>query len=203
MMRLMKYPSKNVHGQFPIEPAELAHKLNDKRWSNSRTRHFPETQELFEFLQSLGTAQRKQLKSKVVTAKGIGSASFFFLDKKKRRKAFLLDFLWWKEGWGTLLAAESELSATDKGSLAHDFEKLLCWKSPLKLMIAREASKVSAEKISNDLGEYARKWVPQCAKGECYVLFVFGTNGNENSAYAYVAPKDGARDFRFERISLA
>lgn len=195
---------RTIYGKWPIEPNELARLINQKRWRRPRFPNCPGTQELFECLHAIGGSLPQDLKSKVVTANGIGKIGTFFNDKKKRgRRAFLLDFLWWREGYGTMLAAESELSAGDEKSLIHDFEKLLCWKSPLKLMIVRESPALTAEKIRKILGDYARKWVPQLVKNECYILFVFGTRTGRNSAYSFISPKDRARSFRFTQIELS
>ena len=189
----MKSPKRNVYGKMPIEPINLVRRLN-KRWPRGKGRFYPETQDLFEFLERMGKSLPSHIEGKVVTKKGFRA---FYLDKKHRQKAFLLDYLWWSSS-GTLLAAESEFGYGIAG-MQHDFEKLLCWKSPLKLMIVREHRKISAELIRKELSVYAST-VPQLVKGECFVLFVFGKV--KNSAYIYVAPRDGAPKFNFETLNV-
>ena len=167
----MKILMRNVYGELPIHPVKLVRKLN-QRWPRGKGKFFPKTQQLFEYLESIGQCLPLRLRRKVVTEKGLAS---FYLDKRKRRRAFLLDYLWWSHR-GTLLAAESELGEGISG-MQHDFEKLLCWKSPLKLMVVREHPKISAERIREELSPYALT-VPQLVKGECFLLFVFGNTKN-------------------------
>jgi hypothetical protein len=93
-----------------------------------------------------------------------------------------------------LMACESEMSARQIEHLSHDFEKLLCWKAPLKLMIACENGKLAAREIASGLGKYANKNVKQFVKDECFVLFVFGKD--QNHAYTHVA--SGSQDSSFE-----
>lgn len=66
-------------------------------------------------------------------------------------------------------------------------------------MIVRERPRLSADKISTDLSEYARR-NPQFAKNECFLLFVFGKNAN--NAYFYAVPQDKARTFNFKKLEL-
>src|SRR5688572_13387973 len=119
---VVEFPEQNVFGELPIIPTLLARKLKMKKWSNRHGRFYPETRELFNFLNFLAKrTAKKTVTSKVVTAKGIKP---YYLDKKTQQKGFVLDYLWWSEPGGTLLAAESELSDSIQG-MKHDFEKLL------------------------------------------------------------------------------
>ena len=220
----MIFPKGNVYGKLPITPLELIQSLDSRkfgkhelRFPNSK-RYYPDTEDLFEYLNAVGEA--RHVDGKKVTAKGI---KCFHLDKNAKRratgkhnKAFLLDYLWWKNGQGTLLAAESELSLYDEKSVRHDFEKILCWKAPLKLMIVREPPdkrQTKGNKTKNDekshenftgwgdsLTKYVREEMafPQFVKNECVLLFVFGKK--ENSAYAWVGQKDRDRNFYLEKI---
>jgi hypothetical protein len=189
----VRFPRKNIFGELPIDPIELAKKINSHRWSNSEMRHYPPTAELFGFLDSLRKKARKPIRSKVVTKEGIEA----YYEKGHR---FVLDFLWWTST-GTALAVESELSSTLKGML-HDFEKLLCWKSPLKLMIVREHPPgIRADLIARKLSEDAQN-MSQFFKGECFVLFIFGEAG-KNRAYAYCVLKDRTNRFEFVEIPLS
>ena len=192
----MKFPARNVFGRLPIRPVDLILSLN-ARWPRGKGRYYPKTQELFEFLEKIGKSKSKAIDSKRVTARGAQNFSAFYLDKNRKIHAFLLDYLWWSNK-GSLLAAESEFVEGIVG-MKHDFEKLLCWKAPLKLMIVREHPRILAETIRQVLSEYARS-VPQLVKGECFVLFVFGKAAN--NAYLYVAPKDGASKFNFEAMPV-
>jgi hypothetical protein len=122
-------------------------------------------------------------------------------DRKRGKKPFLLDYQWCKGGAGTVLAVESELSTREIRGFKHDFEKLLCWKSPLKLMIAWETPGLKAERISKELSEYASEGLSQFVKDEVFLLFVFGPK-NQNHAYGYVAPGGDNTKFEFNKIPL-
>jgi hypothetical protein len=195
---IIMFPERNIFGTLPIKPLLLVKALKAKRWSNREQRHYPPTSELFNFLNWMRRSSvNATVTSKVATAKGIKP---FHYSKNKKHTAFVLDYLWWSKAGGTLLAAESELSSP-LDDMKHDFEKLLCWKAPFKLMILREHSKLtkdSAESISKALSKYARTNQP-CAKHETFILFVFG-KGGKCSAFYYVAQEDGTRKFDFKTL---
>jgi len=98
-----------------------------------------------------------------------------------------------------VLAVESELSAREIRGFQHDFEKLLCWKSPLKLMIAWEIRELDSEKIREKLSEYARG-MQQYVRDEVFLLFVFGRK--ENHAYGYVTLGGANTEFEFQKVAL-
>jgi hypothetical protein len=195
----VKLPQGNIFGEFVIDPLSMIKELN-KKWRNRKT--IPTTLELFLFLDRLGkTTTKRQVRSKAVTVKGLKTPakySSFYAHSKRKKRAFMLDLIWWKEGVGTLLAAESELHDTLDG-IKHDFEKLLCWKAPLKLMITTDR-KYPHESVAEELSKYAHSTQRQFVKNECFVLFVYGRT--ENKAYISVANEDGARKFQFREVVL-
>src|SRR5437867_2246683 len=81
-MATIKFPPRNVFGRLPINPLRLATKLKTHRWSNRERRHYPETSELFAFLDGLGRKAVPPVTSKEATARGIQP---FHAHHKKRR----------------------------------------------------------------------------------------------------------------------
>jgi len=125
--------------------------------------------------------------------------SFYRGNKDEKCREFLIDFLWSQKGFGTVLACESEMCDKLSG-MQHDFEKLLCWKAPLKLMIVQERKDAPPTKIASGLANYANDNVHQFVRGECFLLFVFGAEGNY--AYAHVASGSATEEFDFIEIRL-
>ncbi|GAC1646497.1 MAG: hypothetical protein NVS9B15_04570 [Acidobacteriaceae bacterium] len=195
-MRTMNFPKKNRYGSLPIEPVRLAQLLHQASDNKAL-----KTKKIFAILDKLREkALQQDVEPKVVRSKGIEDVSkseltaFYSGNREKRRGEFLLDFLWWKESHGTLLAVDSEISA-GTGGINHDFEKLLCWKAPLKLLIAKELNPSrSSEKIRDETSKYART-NRQLLKDEVFLLFVLG---NPNISYYYVVKSDGDTAFDFK-----
>lgn len=183
----------SVFGRLPVEPRKLIEELN-RKWCSKR----PQTKEVFRHLARVGRS--RGLTSKGATGKELKS---YYRGGSKTRREFLIDFLWWDQGFGTVLAAESELSDRTIRGLKHDFEKLLCWKSPMKLMLARERRAYNAKKIATELSNYAKRNVRQVVKNECFVLFVFGISGSKNRAFIHCSSRDRSGEFRFREYSLA
>src|SRR5947209_416891 len=165
-------------GKSPISPSDLISRLHRHKLTDTRT----DTQELLRFLSDIGRAVH--VESRTETTSGLEDFSVFYNDPDRERKAFLLDFLWWKQGFGTLLAVESELSDKTEKGFQHDFEKLLCWKAPLKLMVVKE-QKQEPVQIAKSLSAYARSNFEQFFPNETFVLFVFGNN--ENQAFVFTS----------------
>jgi len=106
-----------------------------------------------------------------------------FTDKEKEEREFLLDFVWWdsREGQGAALAAECEwrfpprVSPNDyKLLVAEDFDKLLVFKSPVKLMIfgSEPEHKDMQDSILDELRGYLRRYKDHIA-GETYLFLDF------------------------------
>ncbi|HEV7675154.1 MAG TPA: hypothetical protein VGQ12_11545 [Candidatus Angelobacter sp.] len=149
----------------------------------------------------MGEKLRSRPKSKVVVHDGMRDwtkVKSFYRGNEKCRE-FLIDFLWSQKGFGTLLACESEMCANLKG-MQHDFEKILCWKAPLKLMIVQERRDATPQQIAVGLAGYANDNVHQFVKDECFLLFVFGAEGNH--AYGHLASGSAREAFNFVEIPL-
>lgn len=201
-MKKLNFPVENAYGTLPIHPLMLLEKL-DSAWRESDQIDIPTTEDLFGFLEKLGEKTLGRPKAKVVVADGLHDwsevKSFFGGKDRKECREFLIDFLWSQKRFGTLLACESEMCANLKG-MQHDFEKILCWKAPLKLMIVQEHRDATPEQIAAGLAGYANDNVHQFVKDECFLLFVFGTEGNH--AYGHVASGSVNQAFEFAEIPL-
>ncbi|MCU1255737.1 MAG: hypothetical protein JWM83_2036 [Candidatus Angelobacter sp.] len=95
---------------------------------------------------------------------------------KKIRGQWLFDLVWWDDSprrKGIALAVESEWNA-GKNDILHDFEKLLCIKSPLKLMIYRVRG-ANKEQVRDGIKEYLLGF-GQHVQGENYILCEFQPN---------------------------
>ena len=95
---------------------------------------------------------------------------------------FMLDLVWWKDGPGGYaeLACESEFGnlrdpKRNAGRVAEDFDKLLSFKAPFKLMIfdsygaRRDGSNPNREDVLTVLNRYLREYGDHRI-GEQYVL---------------------------------
>ena len=110
--------------------------------------------------------------------KNLGFHVFPDSDKRRRKtlSQFLLDIIWWNDTpgrKGVALAVESEWNAP-KNDILHDFEKLLCIKSPLKLMIYRVRG-VNKGQVRDGIKEYLLGF-GQHVLGENYILCEFQPN---------------------------
>jgi hypothetical protein len=109
-----------------------------------------------------------------------------------REREWLLDLTWLHKGSGAIhLAVESEWG--NQGCVLNDFQKLLCVKAPLKIMVyyAYRGSFVG------QFERYMRQF-DQHVKGENYILIEFAP-GPEDHIYFYDVPNDGRlQTVRFE-----
>jgi hypothetical protein len=196
-----KFPVQNAYGTLPIHPMALLEEL-DNAWREGDQINIPATQELFRFLERLGEKARGHPKGKVVEDDGLHDwkeVKSFFGGKERQCREFLIDFLWSQKGFGTLLACESEMCANLIG-MQHDFEKILCWKAPMKLMIVQERRDATPQQIADGLAGYANDNIHQFVKDECCLLFVFGAEGNH--AYGHVSSGAVAEAFEFIEVPL-
>lgn len=118
-------------------------------------------------------------------------------DLDEKTGEWLLDLIWLDRKTGTVhLAVESELGK--EGEVLDDFQKLLCIKSPLKIMV------YYAEKRSY-LGtfiEYMEAF-DHHIEGEHYLLIEFAP-GPADHAYLYRVPADGhLTDVAFSSLALS
>ncbi len=200
-MKKLNFTAENAYGPLPIHPLALVEEL-DKAWCEEDQISIPTTQELFGFLERLGEKALGHPKGKVVEGDGLHDwkeVKSFFGGKERQYGEFLIDFLWSQKGFGTLLACESEMCANISG-MQHDFEKILCWKAPVKLMIAQERRDATPQQIADSLAAYANDNIHQFIKDECFLLFVFGAEGNH--AYGHVASGSVTQSFDFIEIPL-
>lgn len=113
----------------------------------------------------------------------------------KRLREWLLDVVWYSQTTGTImLAVESEWGVED--DVLDDFEKLLCIKAPLKVMIyfAYKGSLISSfEEYISDFDHHVRR--------EQYLVIEF--HGTRELAYLYEVPNDGqVRSPKFSELGL-
>ena len=199
-MKKLAFPTYNAYGVLPIDPPVLIDKL-DQAWREGIRVCIPDTKEIFEYLKQIGEDLRSHPESKVVGYEGMRDwteVKSFYRGNENCRE-FLIDFLWSQKGFGTLLACESEMCDNLTG-MQHDFEKILCWKAPLKLMIVQERRDATPQQIAAGLAGYANDNIHQFVKDESFLLFVFGVEGNH--AYGHVASGAAAAAFEFVEIPL-
>jgi hypothetical protein len=199
-MKTLAFPTYNAYGALPIEPPVLIDKL-DQAWREGIRVRIPSTKEIFECLKQIGEDLRSHPESKVVVHEGMRDwteVKSFYRGNEKCRE-FLIDFLWSQKGFGTLLACESEMCDKLTG-MQHDFEKILCWKAPVKLMIVQERRDATPQQIADGLASYANDNIHQFVKDECFLLFVFAAEGNH--AYGHVASGAATEAFDFVEIPL-
>lgn len=122
-------------------------------------------------------AIRTQAVKTVLRREGKKFGFHTFPDNDKRlqkgRSQWLFDLIWWDDRpgrKGVALAVESEWNA-GKNHILHDFEKLLCIKSPLKLMIYRVRGK-NGDQVRDGIEEYLLGY-RQHVHGENYILCEF------------------------------
>jgi len=122
------------------------------------------------------------------------------IPRTPRVREFLLDFVWWEnEGTGTsgraIMGVECEWASWYKNNearaneVAYDFEKLLSFKAPLKLLIFECVDQEGRRLLHKRLCDYLSTF-SQHVKGECY-LFVEFSRG-QCYADTYEVKQDGA-----------
>ena len=105
----------------------------------------------------------------------------------EKHEEWLLDIVWFSVSGGMKLAVESEWGAL--AQVLDDFEKLMCAKSPLKLMLFKSANTgLSTEKLVQKLEGYLAHF-KQNVQGERYLLVDF-TEG-EHRCYELNVRRNG------------
>jgi hypothetical protein len=103
--------------------------------------------------------------------------------KKEMLHEWMLDVVWYSARRGSVrLAVESELG--NEGNVCDDFEKLMCIKSPLKLLLVESGRKTLVGKLEDYLAEF-----DQHVRGETYLLVDF--HDGQHESYKLVAKRDG------------
>jgi hypothetical protein len=183
MICCMKFPDSNTFGVIPIPPDRLVRQLESMRFRN-KGRFWPKTKPLFEFMKRECCGGSKH------------NNHFMYQSKHPKKHEFQVDFLWFSGGSARrVLAVESEWNARRIQDLQHDFEKLLYFKSALKLMIVNECAGLAAGKIAEGLSKYVED-LP-IARDEIVLLFVFCKKG-VRKAYYYIG--DGGSHFQFKEF---
>ncbi len=160
----MLKPRVGVFRKPPIDPIIVAHKLI------SSLRELPDD----------GRRIRTPAVQKVL--RKLASKDYFVYPGDDG-PGWLLDLIWLHKKTGAIhLAAESEWGNQDE--VLYDFQKLLCVKSPLKIMVywARRSFVSEFEKYMQDFDEHL--------EGENYVLVEFAPEPPDH-AYGYAVKKDG------------
>jgi len=118
-------------------------------------------------------------------------------DPEVKNQGWLLDLIWFDRQKGTVqLAVESELGT--EGEVLDDFQKLLCIKAPLKIMIYYAYKK----SYVNNFVDYMMAF-DQHVKDEHYLVVEFAP-GPEDKAYLYQVPNDGrlTKQAEFSKLIL-
>jgi hypothetical protein len=114
-------------------------------------------------------------------------------DPERKVGEWLLDVIWFDEETGAVrLALESELGK--EAEVLDDFQKLLCIKAPLKIMIYYVYKGSFVEKFA----EYITRF-DQNVEGEYYLLIEFAP-GPADRAYFYQVPHGRLAKVEFERL---
>jgi hypothetical protein len=119
-------------------------------------------------------------------------------DSKESYGEWLLDVVWFTREEGTILLA-AEIEWGRKGEVLVDFQKLLCIKAPLKVMVYCDRS--GRGSFVKDFEEYLREFDHHVA-GEHY-LFIEMAPGPSDRAYLYKVPSDGHQTgISFQSLSV-
>jgi hypothetical protein len=178
-----------IFGTSPITPNELVGELN---------RRATETAQTLDPLDR-NTAWTTAIKHALAVMAAKHELRPFYSNRKEGISEFLLDVVWWEQDstsrravlgveceWGNPWDRSAEGRAE---AIVEDFEKLLQFKAPLKLMIFSANNVAMRTAIHDKLLEYLRSFA-QHASGECYVFMEFASSGQ---CYSYTCDikKDG------------
>ena len=161
----------DTFGQLPEDPGKIANKIKTEVRQLVKDGRPDWNEKIKEVLRRLGKE------------KGYG----VYPDPEEKNGEWLLDVIWLDRKTGAIrLAAESELGS--EGEALDDFQKLLCIKAPLKIMIYY----VYKKPFLNKFGDYMTNF-DQHVRGEHYLLIEFapGPTGPADRAYLYQVPSHG------------
>lgn len=161
----------NIFGQLPESPEKIAQEVQREVRQLERDGKPDWTRKVKEVLKGIGKEK--------------GYKVYPDPEDKDREwhGEWLLDLIWLDEKTGAIrLAAESEWGNEDE--VLDDFQKLLCIKAPLKVMIYYVYNKPFVNKFENYMTRF-----DQHAKGEHYLLIEFAP-GPADQAHLY-AVKNG------------
>lgn len=183
-----------IFGELPIGVAELVKTLHQQatkiaRQLNSLERNTEWTQGVKQALAEMGRTRGFKL----------------FPDSENKRSEFMLDEVWWKDdesGAGAVLGIESEWGnprdrncESRAGCVADDFEKLLQFKAPMKLLVFTADNAQMRNAIHAILERYLQRFRQHVA-GETYVFVEF----SEGRCFSYTC--EIQRDGRDPSLAL-
>jgi hypothetical protein len=132
--------------------------------------------------------------------RGLGDRKRYLVhaDPEEKLGEWLLDLVWFTREEGTIhLAVEVELQR--KSDVLSDFQKLLCVKAPLKVMVCRDRDGKGL--LVRRIEEYMKEF-DQHVKGEHYLLVEMAPSPPD-CAYLYKVRKDGRQtSVRFSPLNL-
>jgi hypothetical protein len=159
-----------LFGNPPIEPAELLQIVTSQVPARAKSEPTIDwTQAVKEVLCELGL----KLEFKIYASIHLGS---------EKHREWLLDVVWYSPGSGGIhLAVECEWGEEDE--VLDDFEKIMCTKSPLKLMLFSSGETLPSQpSLVQKLQEYLAD-SEQNVDGELYLLVDF--SGGEHRCYEF------------------
>ncbi len=152
-----------ILGERPIEPKQLVTELMQRATATARKIDPGEED----------TAWTKAVKLALDAMARDRGFTAHYSNREEENSEFLLDLVWWKQdkkSCGAVLGMECEWGNADQ--VLEDFDKLLQFKSPLKLMIFTADTARKRRGIHAKLLERLRSFA-QHVRGECYVFTEF------------------------------
>jgi hypothetical protein len=164
-----------LFGSTPIQCSELARRIVEF----VRRKNLPESGK------GSDTAWTSAVKE---ILREIGHERKFEVYPKPEGGEFLLDVIWWSDCGGIELGAESEWGQQPSAVL-DDFQKLVCIKAQIKVMVYWLDAPRRGERILGQLVSYMEKYNKH-VKGEEYVFVAFGA-GADDHCYHYAVLQHG------------
>jgi hypothetical protein len=165
-----------LFGHAPIEPAELLQIITSQVPARARSGSDPDW-----------TKAAKEVLCELGKERGFRIYASIHLGAEKHQE-WLLDVVWYSSGSsGIRLAVESEWGKEEH--VLDDFEKIMCTKSPVKLMLFSSGETLHAEqRLVKKLREYLADF-DQNVKDEIYLLVDFTGGGHQ--CYEFRVPRNG------------
>lgn len=161
----------DIFGQLPEKPNKIANEIKKEVRQLVKDRRPDWSKKIKEVLRKLGKR----------------NGYLVYPDPEKKDGAWLLDLIWLDRKTGAIrLAVESELGK--EGEVLYDFQKLLCIKAPLKIMIYYVDKKPFVKEFEDYIKDF-----DQHVRGERYLLIEFAP-GPTDRAYLYEVRKHGRLD---------
>ncbi|HEX3153101.1 MAG TPA: hypothetical protein VHV32_00680 [Candidatus Angelobacter sp.] len=184
-----------IFGTLSIHPSEFIATINAKATEVVRSRD-PEER---------NTAWTHAVKQALAAMGRDLGFEPFFSDPQNKRSEFMLDLVWWKQdqdGAWAALGVESEWGnprvrdcKVRAGCVADDFEKLLQFKAPVKLLTFTADNNEMRRSIHDMLQRYLRQFCQHVA-GEMYLFIEFSAG----QCFSHIC--EIKRDGRDESLTL-